>query len=221
MGVISAALLVLFLAILYAAAQASGGFWNLLGIVGVVIGVMIGGILLLSAISDLKKSIKIHKQKKERKEAQKKFEEEMKKIHEESQRALEEARRKQEEDQRKREIQKKECPQKLREMTEYYIHSDLVHEILLELCQGDLSNRPIEIEVWPHMITAKKSEHEKYFYRFSEHRVPDLKEVAEETVEASPIIALAHAINYLLDDDYICHDSPIISKLELKRINTF
>lgn len=180
---------------------------------GVMIDVVIGGLILLVVINDLKESIKIHKQNKQRKEA-------LKKLEEESQRAKEHWRA-WEEDQRKRETLQQECPQKLREMTEYYIRSDLLREILLELCQGDLSNRPIEISVHSSSITAKMSVKKEFTYHFCEHRVPDLKEVAEETVEASPIIALAHAINHLLDDDYICDDSPIISKLELKRINTF
>lgn len=191
---------------------------------GVMIGVVIGGLILLVVINDLKESIKIHKQNKQRKEALKKLEEESQRA-KEHWRAWEEDQRKREiqweEDQRKRETLQQECPQKLREMTEYYIHSDLLHTILLELCQGDLSNRPIEINVCPHMITAKKSENEESFYRFSEHRVPDLKEVADATVEASPIIAMSIAINHLLGNDYSCRIGSNVCRLELKRINTF
>lgn len=160
----------------------------------------------------------IEEARKEREEWQRASEEAQRKIEIQ----LEENQRKEEEEQRKREIQKKEFPQKLREMTEYYIHSDLLHAILLELCQGDLSNRPIEIEVCRYKITARMSCVKKEFaYYFCDHRVLDLKDVSDATIEASPVIAFAHAINHLLGDDYICDDSPIISRLELKRINTF
>lgn len=199
---------------------------------GIIIGVVVGGIILLAVLRELYEDAKANfrraKEWKKTKEEVKKTKEEVKKSIKETQRRSEEGRRRDEErrraleeDLRKIEIQKKECPQKLREMTEYYIHSDLLHAILLELCQGDLSNRPIRIEVWSDKITAEMSEHEKLFYHFSEHRVPDLKWVNDETIEASPIIALAHAINHLLDDDYTCDDSPVIARLELKRINTF
>lgn len=105
-------------------------------------------------------------------------------------------------------------------LVERFVQSEEVHKMVAYICAGNLSNRPLYIEVNSNVIFADHSSGERIRYLFSEHRVSPLGLKYGED-EMRPIFAMAQAIDFILKNEYEVVDYGMIAYLKLKPNKSF
>ena len=112
-------------------------------------------------------------------------------------------------------------------LIKHYVTSSALHEALLYICRGSLSNRPVTITVDSGGIVARynsRLDGETIRYGFLENRVePPTFVNSDAWYKTRPIMAMAQAISAILGNDYELapYSCGEIAFLELKANRTF
>lgn len=198
-----------------------------------IVWIILVAIILFFSFLHLRESIKISKQNRDRRCRERQQQQERANSEEflaqlkreGDERREREVRERQERERRKHE-ELKERERKEKALVNHFAQSDEVHKMVTYICGGKLSNRPSEIWVCSDHVATESPfpvEREKCYF-FKEHRVAPLKAVCEEQdgfAEPREIIAMALAINSILENDYEVYESSIISCLHLKPNKSF